>query len=489
MDSKMADKLEAIVHRLEAAAAKFEALSLQSGGHPHSASVGGQDNVDGEAPMVKAFDEILGNHFKSYLDLSQRIGGDVQKQAELVEKAFKAQRDYIVLASKAKQPSMADVPELLKPTATYLEAAQSFKDANRTSKCFNHLSTVSDGMPALGWVTVSPKPAPYVEEFVNATQFYGNRVIKDHRDTDPKHVEWSRAFTNTLKEMHAYVKKHHTTGLVWSKNGGDAKTIAKTIGGAAPAAAAGGAPPPPPPPPAGGAPPPPPPGPGAPPVAQKPDMSGLFNELNKGSAITSGLKKVDRSQMTHKNPSLRESSVVKADAIKKKSASPVKVVETKKPPKCQLEGKKWIVEYQEGGQQVIENCQKQETVYVYKCNKNTIQIKGKVNQITIDNCKKTAIVFENAVSGCEMVNSQSIQVQVLGTVPTVSIDKTDGVQIYLSKDSLDTEIVSAKSSEMNVIIPGATEDDDWVEAPIAEQFKTTFVNGKFVTTCVEHSGG
>lgn len=41
----------------------------------------------------------------------------------------------------------------------------------------------------------------------------------------------------------------------------------------------------------------------------------------------------------------------------------------------------------------------------------------------------------------------------LGKVPTISIDKTDGCQMYLSKDSLDVVIVSSKSSEMNVLVP------------------------------------
>ena len=50
-------------------------------------------------------------------------------------------------------------------------------------------------------------------------------------------------------------------------------------------------------------------------------------------------------------------------------------------------------------------------------------------------------------------------IQVLGKVPTISIDKTDGCQMYLSKDSIATEIISAKSSEMNVLIPNG---DDFV---------------------------
>ena len=50
----------------------------------------------------------------------------------------------------------------------------------------------------------------------------------------------------------------------------------------------------------------------------------------------------------------------------------------------------------------------------------------------------------------------------MGKCPTVSIDKTDGCQIYLSKDSIKCEIISAKSSEMNVCIPPKVEGDDFV---------------------------
>lgn len=54
----------------------------------------------------------------------------------------------------------------------------------------------------------------------------------------------------------------------------------------------------------------------------------------------------------------------------------------------------------------------------------------------------------------------------LGTVPTISINKTEGCQVYLSKDSLNCDIVSAKSSEMNILIPQG--DDDYVSVPRRE---------------------
>lgn len=42
----------------------------------------------------------------------------------------------------------------------------------------------------------------------------------------------------------------------------------------------------------------------------------------------------------------------------------------------------------------------------------------------------------------------------------MSINKTEGCHVYLSKESLNCEIVSAKSSEMNILVPQG--DDDYV---------------------------
>ena len=46
-----------------------------------------------------------------------------------------------------------------------------------------------------------------------------------------------------------------------------------------------------------------------------------------------------------------------------------------------------------------------------------------------------------------------VALQVLGKVPTISVEKTDGCQMFLSEDSKGVEIITAKSSEMNVSIP------------------------------------
>ncbi|PIO72109.1 DE Adenylate cyclase associated [Teladorsagia circumcincta] len=153
------------------------------------------------------------------------------------------------------------------------------------------------------------------------------------------------------------------------------------------------------------------------------------------------------------------------------------------PPRIELkDGKQWNVEFIVGNPNVVVNVtDKKQTVYIYKCEDSVIAVKGKLNSITLDSCRKTSVVFDAVVAQCETINCQRIEIQTLGEMPTISIQKTDGCQVYLSPTSKNAEIVTSKSSEMNVLIP--KNDGDYMEFPIPEQFKTTFDGGKLVT-CV-----
>jgi adenylyl cyclase-associated protein len=100
-------------------------------------------------------------------------------------------------------------------------------------------------------------------------------------------------------------------------------------------------PPPPPPPPALGSPP-------APTPGSEGGVAAVFAELNRGADVTKGLRKVEKSEMTHKNPALRASSTVPSNPpppTGKKPTKPVKPqsLSTKKPAKFALEGKKWVI--------------------------------------------------------------------------------------------------------------------------------------------------
>jgi len=341
------------------------------------------------------------------------------------------------------------------------------RDSKRASKFFNHLSAISDGIPALGWVVVSPTPGPYIADMRGGSELYSNRILKDFKGKDETQVNWVNSFKNFLKELQDYVKAHHTTGLEWNSKGGDATSHSGSSSSTP-------APPPP------------------PPVfipAEEPEKkNNLFAELSKGTDISKGLKKVTNDMKTKNRDPNERSSVVPATALEKKAAaSKSNKTEITKPPKFALEASKWAIENQVDNRTIcIEDTEAKQTCYVYKCTRTTIQIKGKINAIVVDSCTKCAIVFENLVSSVDIVNCNSIEMQVLGAVPCINVDKTSGCQLYLGKDALHTEIFSSKSSEMNVSIPGPSEGDDPVEIAIPEQFKTVIKGGKLITECNSH---
>ncbi|XP_068431220.1 adenylyl cyclase-associated protein 1 [Clinocottus analis] len=469
----MAD-LAGLVQRLEVAVGRLESMS-GPGGSSGDSSGGGAVSV-----FVEAFDEIVNGPLAQYVSLSQKIGGDVKTHADMMKQAFSSQRQLLVTASSSQKPSDAGLTALLQPVSKAIQQVQAFREQHRTSPQFNHLSAVSESVPALGWVAMAPKPCPYVKEMQDAAMFYTNRVLKDFKEKDKTHLDWVKAYVSIWTELQNYIKKHHTTGLTWSKSG--------------PVASASAAPPPAP----GGCPPPPPPGP-PPPMDLSASSGGgganesrnaLFASINQGTSVTSGLKHVSDDQKTHKNPNLRNTTTsVRSGPKPFASAAPRPAASAapKQPPVFELDGKKWKVENQEDAQNlVIEKTELKQVVYAYKCNKSTLHVKNKINSITIDNCKKLGLVFDDVVGIVEIINCRDVKVQVMGKVPTISINKTDGCHVYLSKDSLSCEIVSAKSSEMNVLVPD--KDGEFTELPVPEQFKTIWDGKKLVTTSTEIAG-
>ena len=89
-----------------------------------------------------------------------------------------------MITTKAKKPDMmsASYMELLRPLQDELQAVSTIRDRNRGSPLFNQLSTVSESISVLAWVTVDTKPFKHVEESLGSAKYWGNRVVKDNKE-------------------------------------------------------------------------------------------------------------------------------------------------------------------------------------------------------------------------------------------------------------------------------------------------------------------
>jgi adenylyl cyclase-associated protein len=104
-----------------------------------------------------------------------------------VLRGFQEQRKFLLITTKAKKPdmsgsNMAAFQNLLKPINEALMAVTDIKDSNRPDPLYNNLSVVADGIMVLAWVTLDNRPYKQVEECLGSAQFFGNRVLKEHKD-------------------------------------------------------------------------------------------------------------------------------------------------------------------------------------------------------------------------------------------------------------------------------------------------------------------
>jgi adenylyl cyclase-associated protein len=205
--------------------------------------------------------------------------------------------------------------------------------------------------------------------------------------------------------------------------------------------------------------------------------------------------------MTHKNPELRQSSVVRSSSTSSQSSGNGKSrppipkkpnslsLKPKPQPVVELQDNKWIVKNVENKHDIVIEGEISQSLFIADSKDATIQVKGKINAISLSSTTKVALVLDAAISGISVINSKKFGIQIVEKVPQISIDKSDEGQIYLSKTSLETEIYTTSTTSLNVNIPDDEElDGDFKEVNIPEQFKFTFNNGKLVSEVVEHAG-
>jgi adenylyl cyclase-associated protein len=516
--------LTTLIKRLEAATSRLEdmAMSLDD---PHSPKHVGSAAATPEPaapvpvntvappappaapslpPQIEDFDALINGDVRSFVDLGEKIGGLVAEQSKAVLQAFEAERTYLYVSTKARKPE-PQPPELMTELHNASDTINNIRESNRASPLFNHLSAVAEGIVALGWF-FEPKPAEFVSEIVGGIQYYGNKVLKEYKEKDHTHTQYIQAYYQIFKSLAAYLKKHYPKGLTWNQESGiDAQEALRQIK----SGASGQAAPPPPPPPVptlnvpGGVPPPPPPPPGAPPapVAAAPDMSAVFAQLNQGDTVTSGLRKVDKSEMTHKNPSLRAGATVperpssQGSISRSKSPAPSKKpkpesMRARKPPRKELEGNKWLLENFDNPGGIIEiSAQQNQSILISRCNKTIVKVNNKANAISIDNCNGLSIIVDSLVSSLDVIKSPKFALQIDGVVPTLLLDQVDGATIYLGQQSLATEVFSSKCTAVNIMLPPKEgTDEDTKECPVPEQIKSYVKDGVLVSEIVEHAG-
>jgi adenylyl cyclase-associated protein len=73
--------------------------------------------------------------------------------------------------------------DTLKDLQVHMTKVDDIRQSNRASPAKDGLAMIADGVGTLAWITMEPKPADYVSELFGGAQMYGNKVLKQYKDT------------------------------------------------------------------------------------------------------------------------------------------------------------------------------------------------------------------------------------------------------------------------------------------------------------------
>ena len=97
----------------------------------------------------------------------------------------------------------------------HTSAVDELREGNRPSPLFTHLSAVSEGIVALGWI-VEKRPGDFVTDTLGGAQYYGNKVLKEYKEKygfRPSHFAVELTGVGTRRMLNTFRLTTRSSGL------------------------------------------------------------------------------------------------------------------------------------------------------------------------------------------------------------------------------------------------------------------------------------
>jgi len=479
-----------LVQRLEGVADRLERNGGPAAAGDESAQAVGRIRAltgSNDPAVVIAFDAFIKEKAVPIEAAATTLAvADVTEATQFFMEALRLLRGILVATGTCRKPKDAEWTKFFGPVNELNQKAS--KACDNRSDFFQHRKAATEALGVVMLVT-QPGTAAYVTSVLETMDYNGVKVMQKK---NPPETAWINALKTCLKDLTAWCNENIKMGVDWKAGGEDpvAYFAATPLGSAgcpsnAKGKGKGGGPAVP----KGGFAAPPPPDAGTKRASVVSGSGGGMNQIMGAISgfSTGGLKKVTDDQKcknmkdapvkvaTKPKPRASVASQAAGRFAKGPKGDPTKVLQDSQ--------NTWFVQNFDGDHNVtLEEADKQHVVRITDCRNCTVKIAARVKAVAIDNCERITIQTNDVISAIECMNSDRVKVQTTGKVNLFCIDKCDGCNIWLNKESIGAEIVTSKSSEMNVTIPDDKGDEyDTIEIPIPEQFKNT-INGRKIKT-------
>jgi len=173
-----------LLARLEAVTSRLEKLAAKGG-----KGGGGGDDADETPAFVATYQAIIDNQLKNAVKGINDLG--IPDAATWLQQAFECINNLMKAAAVCKKPSDQDLMAFLKPGIEAIQASDNSKYKGKDMKTFGeHYKTIYEIINSISWVTMAAPmgtPKAHVEAQEQATDFNGNRILKNKKDDKQKH--------------------------------------------------------------------------------------------------------------------------------------------------------------------------------------------------------------------------------------------------------------------------------------------------------------
>ncbi|EAY00376.1 hypothetical protein TVAG_407250 [Trichomonas vaginalis G3] len=410
-------KLEALVTRLEAVAAKLEKCGVAA-----PAGDAGEEETE-DYPAVTAYDETFNPHLKKMMDAAKAIDPELAEMTQLVLNMFAATRKIILVGCRCAKPDNNAQFEVLNKLS---QAGIQWCDKHFKTKHVNNLKAVNEAMTLLTWPQIGASAEDYATEMTGSVMCYTNKLSMQYRGVDEKQMNWVTGFVAACKAIPTYINDYQKGGIKFNARGKKATPEMFALGGAAAAPAAAA--------PAPAA---------APAKPAKPEPA-------KPAAKAAGL--------AGKLAGIGPKPVAKEPSVKRVGAQ------------NQVQ-----VEYFTSGQVTeFPKLQHEDIVNIFQCKNCEITIPSKVKALSVLGCERIILSPNDVIGVLELNGLKRSKIYCEGVVKTITCDKCDSLEIYLNEASLKVQLISSQSTGINLEYPDPKDKGNYIEHAVPEQIKVQF---------------
>lgn len=164
---------------------------------------------------IGAFDRFLEQSVGLYVKLSDDLGGSVAQQATNVLFCFQEQRKILVMAALHTKPDGAGWAHLLSPMNEAAARVVELQENSHEDGMHANLSCVADGIAVLDWIRIEIRAFRHVDAFLGHAQYFGNKVLKEHKGRSQKQVDWVLSYYQIFRDLSDIIREHFLFGINW----------------------------------------------------------------------------------------------------------------------------------------------------------------------------------------------------------------------------------------------------------------------------------